>query len=195
MDIDQNGNKEGFTLLEVIISLGLLIMIIGLMPLITVIQNSNNYSSGSTSMTNIAMALSENLNMLDFAIVGSDPYVNCTDEDGKVDNGSRFGVCREGPLNELGYSNLENSTDTNFFYYRYSIVCTNAMNLPGGYTGDVCTLPSANYVGGPVVDDLNCTASSYTNTSKEIKVVVAYRDKRGKCRKTSLRSWKASYEQ
>ncbi len=194
MEIDQNQkNQEGFSLLEVIISLGLLVMIIGLMPMITVIQQSNMYSAGSTSMTNIAMSLSESLGMMDYALVGSDSVANCTDSDGLVQNASRYGVCVEGPLNQLGYSNLENSSDDVYMYYRYSVVCTNLMNLPGGYTGSVCDLPSANYVGGPVVDDLKCNASEYSNISKEIKIVVAYRDKRGKCKKTSLKSWKVSY--
>ncbi|MEZ4846980.1 MAG: hypothetical protein R2877_08680 [Bdellovibrionota bacterium] len=168
-------------------------MIIGLMPLVTVIQNSNTYSSSSTSMINIAMTLSEELNMLDFSAVGSDPYANCTDTSGHVINGTSQGICREGPLNQLGYTNLENSSDDVYMYYRYSVVCTNSMNLPGGYTGDVCTLPDSNYVGGPVVDDLSCAASSYTNQSKEIKIVVAYRDKRGKCKKSTLSSWKTTY--
>lgn len=188
-----NDKNQGFSLLEVMISLGLLVMIIGLMPLVTVIQNSNTYSSGSTAMTNIAMTLSEQLGMLDFAVVGVDPIVNCTDSDGHVVNASRFGVCREGPMNQLGYTNLENSSDDVYFYYRYSVICTNTMNLPGGYTGDVCSLPTANYVGGPVVNDLACVAANYTNTSKEIKIVVSYRDKAGKCKKSSLNSWKVSY--
>lgn len=185
--------NQGFTLIEVIISLGLLVMIIGLMPLITVIQNSNNYSSGSVSMTNIAMALSEELNMLEFTNLGNNTQANCTDSDGHVINGTSQGVCREGPLNQLGYTNLENSSDDTYMYYRYSVVCTNSMNLPGGYTSDICSMPTSNYVGGPVVDELNCSASTYTNQSKEIKIVVAYRDKRGKCKKTSLQSWKTSY--
>lgn len=192
MDIDQK-NQQGFSLLEVIISLGLLVMIIGLMPMITVIQQSNMYSAGSTSMTNIAMSLSESLGMMDYTRVGADTYANCTDSDGLVQNASRFGVCVEGPLNQLGYTNLENSTDDVYMFYRYSIVCTNLANLPGGYTGSVCDMPTANRVGGPVVDDLKCNASEYSNTSKEIKIVVAYRDKRGKCKKTNLKSWKVSY--
>jgi Tfp pilus assembly protein PilV len=185
--------NQGFSLIEVVVSLGLLVMIIGLMPLLTVIQNSNNYSSNSTSMINIAMALSEELNMLDFTLVGSDTFANCTDSSGHVVNGSSQGVCMEGPFNQLGYTNLENSSDDVYMYYRYSVVCTSSMNLPGGYTGDICSLPSANYVGGPVVNELNCTAASYTNQSKEIKIMVAYRDKRGKCKKTTLSSWKSSY--
>lgn len=186
-------NQEGFSLLEVVISLGLLVMIIGLMPMITIIQQSNSYSAGSTSMTNIAMSLSESLNMMDFAEVGSDSFANCTDTDGYVSNASTQGVCVEGPLNQLGYTNASNSSDDVYMYYRYSVVCSNAMNLPGGYTGSVCDLPSANYVGGPVVDELACNATEYSNQSKEIKIVVSYRDKRGKCKKTSLNSWKVSY--
>jgi len=192
MDIDQK-NQDGFSLLEVVISLGLLVMIIGLMPMITVIQQSNMYSGGSTSMTNIAMTLSEELNMKDFAAVGSDSFANCLDVDGQVMNASDDGVCVEGPLNQLGYTNLQNSSDDVYMFYRYSVICTSAMNLPGGYTGSVCDLPSANYVGGPVVDDLACNASEYSNLSKEIKIMVGYRDKRGKCKSTSLKSWKVSY--
>jgi Tfp pilus assembly protein PilV len=192
MNMDQK-NQDGFSLLEVIISLGLLIMIIGLMPMITVVQQSNIHSAGSTSMTNIAMSLSESLGMMDYSDVGSDSFANCTDAEGYVANSSTEGVCVEGPLNQLGYTNASNSSDDVYMYYRYSVVCTSAANLPGGYTQSVCDLPSANYVGGPVVDDLACNASEYSNISKEIKVVVAYRDKNGKCKKTSLRSWKVSY--
>lgn len=190
----KQNNQEGFTLLEVIISLGLLIMIMGLMPLVTVIQNSNTYSQDSTSMTNIAMTLSESLTNVAFNYLGTDPYASCKDAYGQVVNGSSTGVCVEGPLNQLGYTNLENSSDDVYMYYRYSIICKSTANLPGGYTGDVCSMPTANYVGGPVVDDLNCTAASYTNTAKEIKIVVAYRDKKGRCKKSALRSWKISYD-
>ena len=181
-------------MLEVIISLGLLVMIMGLMPLVTVIQNSNLYSSDSTAMTNIAMTLSENLSNVPFANLGIDAYNNCKDSTGQVVNGTLGKVCAEGPLNQLGYTNLENSSDDVYMFYRYSVICTNTTNLPGGYTSDVCSLPSSNYVGGPVIDDLNCTASSYTNIAKEIKIVVAYRDKHGKCKKSALKSWKINYD-
>jgi prepilin-type N-terminal cleavage/methylation domain-containing protein len=192
--MDKPSSNQGFTLLEVIVSLGLLVMIMGLLPLITVIQNSNSYSSGSTSSTNIALSLSEILGNMDFAYLGTTPANSCTDSEGYAINGSSNGICREGPLNQLGYTSLDNTSDDDiYFYYRYSVVCTNSANLPGGYTGDICSLPTANYIGGPVVNDLNCTAASYTNQSKEIKIMVAYRDRRGKCKKTLLRSWKVSY--
>ena len=190
----KQNNQEGFTLLEVIISLGLLVMIMGLMPLVTVIQNSNTYSSDSTSMTNIAMTLSEQLGNVGFTTLGADSVAGCKDSTGQVVNGTSSGICAEGPLNQLGYTNLENSSDDVYMFYRYSVVCKSTANLPGGYTGEICDLPTSNYVGGPVVDDLNCTASSYTNTSKEIKIIVAYRDKHGRCKKTSLKSWKISYD-
>ncbi len=189
-----NKNNDGFSMLEVVISLGLLVMIIGLMPLVTVIQNSNLYSADSTSMTNLAMTLSETLGNVGFSTLGSDTSGSCVDSTGQVINGTLGKVCIEGPLNQLGYTNLENSSDDVYMFYRYSVVCGNTTNLPGGYTGDVCSLPTSNYVGGPVVDDLNCTASSYTNISKEIKIVVAYRDKKGKCKKTTLKSWKINYD-
>ena len=191
--------NQGFTLIEVIVSLGLLVMIIGLLPLTTIIQNSNTYSSGSTAMTNIAMSLSESLNMTKFADVGADPFVNCLDDTGLVDNGSSQGVCKEGPLNQLGQTSNENayfnlSNDNVYFYYRFSVICSNTLNLPGGYTGSVCSMPNSNLQGGPVVNDLKCVAANYTNLTKEVKVLVAYSDKYGKCKKLSLSSWKVGYD-
>lgn len=192
--IHMNKQDQGFTLLEVIISLGLLVMIFGLLPLMTVIQNSNIYSSHTTSMTNIAMTLSEQLAMIDFNLVGSSTYNMCKfPTDGKVYYGTSAGVCVEGPLNQLGYTNLENSSDHVYMYYRQSVVCTNTSNITGGYTGEPCYMNPSNYHYGPVPDSLSCVAANYTNAQKEIKILVMYLDKRGKCKTTGLRSMKTVY--
>lgn len=193
-----NQRNQGFTLIEVVVSLGLLIMIIGLLPMVTIIQNSNNYSSGSTAMTNIAMALIERYNMMSFSQLGSDSAMSCIDEGGVAMNGSSNGVCVENKMNQLGQTQgyntyLNMSDDDIYFYQRFSVVCTNTFNLPGGYVGQRCPYPTANSGTGPVANELSCSASNYTNQTKEIKVLVAYTDKYGKCRKQGLRSWKVNY--
>lgn len=193
-----NQRNQGFTLIEVVVSLGLLIMIIGLLPMVTIIQNSNTYSSGSTAMTNIAMSLVERLNMQSFTELGSDNWSDCKDAGGHAQRGTSQGVCIEGPLNQLGQTETYNtylnmSDDFLYRFYRFSVVCSNTLNLPGGYSGTRCPFPSNNAVGGPVSNELSCSAANYSNSTKEIKVLVAYTDKYGKCKKQLLRSWKVSY--
>lgn len=182
-------SNRGFSLVEVVISMGLLIMIIGLLPMSSLIQQSNQYSMNKTYATNIALNLSEELIGVSFADLGSDLYDSCVNGDGKAVFSSSNGVCVEDLLNNTGYTELEGDGDDSYIFTRASVVCTNAVTIPGGYT-DPCSIPPANLSGGPVPDELACTASDYDARTKGVKVLVTYRDRNGRCFSSTLESTK-----
>ena len=185
---------KGFTLLEVIVSLGLLVMIIGLLPLIGVVQQNNAFTSNNTNATNIALSLSEMLVNLPFTQLGSDNAGACLGSDGHVVNAKSNVLCKESSLNSLGYTSTEVSSDPVYMFDRYVVVCTNALNLPGGYTAEACGLPSSNFTGGPVPDELKCVSTDYNANSKGVKILVTYRDRKGTCKKVGLQSFKVNFD-
>ena len=77
-----------------------------------------------------------------------------------------------------------------FPYKRYSVICDDSKSLIGGYTGDKCAIPNSNFANGPVPDELACDSADYTSNSKGIKVLVAYYDRDGSCKTTSLENFK-----
>jgi type II secretory pathway pseudopilin PulG len=176
------GSQAAFTLLEVIIGLVLaMTMLISFIPTLFVMGANQKTSSDRTSASNVGISLVEQLYNLDFTVLGTDTYTNCKNANGKVVKGTTGGVCAEDLLSETGYSSTQGSGETSFYFKRYSIVCTNSNDLAGGYTGDACSIPTANLTAGPVPDGLKCVSSSYTASLKEIKVLTAVLDRNGKC--------------
>lgn len=184
--------SAGFSLIEIIVSMGLLILIIGFLPMASLVQQSNQYSMNRTYATNIALNLSEELITLHFDDLGNLSFDDCVDEDGKTQQSSSNGVCAEDPMNITGYTESEAMGQEVYFFTRYSVVCTDTTDIAGGLE-DSCDIPVDNLETGPVPDTLACNSADYTPQSKGIKILVTYRDKAGKCFTSSLEASKVSY--
>lgn len=175
-----NGSQKssGFTLIEAIISMGLLaIMMLYFLPSLLVMNKSNAVSEKGVAASNIALTLVEQLYNENWANVGSHTLAGCKNSNGKVTLGTSQGVCSESLLNNTGYSAAEATGDTIYPFKRHSVVCNNALTIAGTYTGDVCNLPTS----GPMPSELSCNPANYDANKKEIKVLVAYYDGDGKC--------------
>ncbi len=187
----QQATCLGFTLVEVIVSLLVMsTILLWFIPTIAVFHYANRSSSAQTTTSTLSLMLAEQLYNLTFAELGSDAAATCLDPEGKAIKGTADGVCKEDLLNNTGHSQAEAEGETKYKYQRYSIVCSDSLDLAGGYAGTPCDLPSANLTTGPVPSELSCAAADYSADQKEIKVVVAYYDSHGKCHASHLQTMK-----
>lgn len=160
-----NKRVFGFTLIEVVVSM--CVLSFGILGTVLYIFTSMRTNKESLERIDAAGASTQLVSRL---VGGSISWTSL---------GSSANCGQAGTTNRACFINAVLNGQTYKLYY---IICEKDSNLTDTYTGDYCSIPSANLISGPFPPELACKNDVLLTTDeKELRLMVVWSGSSGDC--------------